>query len=143
MKPEETAQYVYNKRHRAGLTQRDLAEAVGVSVQTISNIERGKSTRLGPAVVKFLEMKIDMGRLTTPQRLAPRFPTLDEMLYLLPPDGTWTQAERNRWWWCMVAALDEQIKIVPDDRDNEGREALLETIPYREQRPETTENPPK
>ena len=49
---EKVANSVKDRRTRAGLTQEDLAMAMGVSRQTIISIERGKYTPSLPLALK-------------------------------------------------------------------------------------------
>jgi len=54
------------RRHRkqAGLTQEELAEAIGRSVDTISNIERGAaSTRIGTAALIAEKLNLPLSEL--------------------------------------------------------------------------------
>jgi len=56
MAPEPLGQRIKKERLALGMTQRDLAVAVGITVPYVSKIEAGKETRTEEKIVKIAEV---------------------------------------------------------------------------------------
>jgi transcriptional regulator with XRE-family HTH domain len=56
MAPEPLGQRIKNERLALGMTQRDLADAVGITVPYMSKIEAGKETPTDEKIVKLAKV---------------------------------------------------------------------------------------
>ncbi len=71
----EVGRRVYRARRRAGLTQEDLADKVGLARTSITNIEKGRQKLLLHTLAEIaLELKVDVGELLPRPRSSPRQP---------------------------------------------------------------------
>jgi transcriptional regulator with XRE-family HTH domain len=113
---KQLAEEIKGARQRAGLTQRDVAEATGYSLQTVKRWEAGEATTLSPWAIAVL-----VAELTgAPRQALGLSPTPDgaEDPALLQP-----QIDRLRSDLARLAAVVTELSAVPADRTARGQEA--------------------